>query len=63
MAILSGFTLIRSLSLFHLALAFFLLTAPHKIADQNLVFILGEAMGLVRELSVVRTAQLLILSL
>ncbi|KAI9724372.1 MAG: hypothetical protein M1812_000440 [Candelaria pacifica] len=46
MALLSGLTLIRSLSLFHLTLAFFLLTAPQKIADQNLVFILGEAMGL-----------------
>ncbi|KAI9704281.1 MAG: hypothetical protein M1836_007142 [Candelina mexicana] len=46
MALLSGFTLIRSLSLFHLTLAFFLLKAPHKIADQNLVFILGEAMRL-----------------
>ncbi|KAI9791921.1 MAG: hypothetical protein M1833_001303 [Piccolia ochrophora] len=46
MAILSGPTIIRALSLFHLTLGYFFLTAPQKVADQNLVFILGEAMGL-----------------
>ncbi|KAI9818223.1 MAG: hypothetical protein M1827_000848 [Pycnora praestabilis] len=46
MAIVSAYTIIRTLSLFHLTLAFFFLTAPHKIVDQNLVFVLGTAMGL-----------------
>lgn len=48
MALLTSPTIIRTLSLFHLALAYLFLTTPHTIADQNLVFILGEAMGLVR---------------
>lgn len=47
MALLSAFSLIRAVSLFHITAAFFFLTAPAKIADQNVVFMLGEAMGLV----------------
>lgn len=47
MAIVSAFTMIRSLSLFHITLAFFFLTAPRMIADQNLVYILGESMKVV----------------
>ena len=47
MAILSATTILRSLSLLHLTTAYYLLTAPSKIADQNLVFILGAAMDLV----------------
>ncbi|KAI9821582.1 MAG: hypothetical protein M1832_003256 [Thelocarpon impressellum] len=46
MALISGGTIIRSVSLFHLTLAYFFLNAPHRLGDQNLVFILGEAMGL-----------------
>ncbi|TVY35512.1 hypothetical protein LSUB1_G005490 [Lachnellula subtilissima] len=46
MALISAATIITSLSLFHMTLAFFFLTNPHQIADQTLVFILGEAMGL-----------------
>ncbi|TVY58004.1 Protein ILM1 [Lachnellula cervina] len=46
MALISAATIITSLSLFHITLAFFFLTNPHQIADQTLVFILGEAMGL-----------------
>ncbi|PVH88260.1 hypothetical protein DL98DRAFT_508973 [Cadophora sp. DSE1049] len=46
MAIISGATIITSLSLFHITLAFFFLTNPNAIADQTLVFIIGEAMGL-----------------
>ncbi|CCU78904.1 Ilm1p [Blumeria hordei DH14] len=46
MAIVSAATLITSLSLSHLTLAFFFLTSPMVIADQTLVFILGEAMQL-----------------
>ncbi|KAH8754264.1 increased loss of mitochondrial DNA protein 1 [Hyaloscypha finlandica] len=46
MALISAATIITSLSLFHITLAFFFLTNPQTIADQTLVFILGEAMGL-----------------
>jgi hypothetical protein len=48
MALISGATIITSLSLFHITLAFFFLTSPGAIADQTLVFIIGEAMGMVR---------------
>ena len=48
MAVLSALVLIRLLSIFHLTLAFYLLTAPQLLADQNLVFILGESVHLVR---------------
>lgn len=48
MAILSAASIIRSLSLLHLTLAYYFLTSPATIGDQNLVFILGAAMGLVR---------------
>jgi hypothetical protein len=47
MAILSGVTLIRSLALFHITLAYFFLTNPKIISDQSVVFVLGEAMQLV----------------
>ncbi|KAF2876422.1 increased loss of mitochondrial DNA protein 1 [Massariosphaeria phaeospora] len=46
MAIISAYTIIRGLALFHLALAVFFLKSPQTIADQNVVFILGEAMRL-----------------
>ncbi|KAK4615600.1 hypothetical protein CLAFUW4_09771 [Fulvia fulva] len=46
MAIISGFTLIRAISLFHITAAYFFLTAPKTIADQNAIFILGESMRL-----------------
>lgn len=46
MPIISGFTLIRTLSILHLTLAFYFLASPRTLSDQNLVFILGEAMGL-----------------
>jgi Increased loss of mitochondrial DNA protein 1 len=48
MAVVNANTIIRSLSLFHITLGFFFLTSPATIADQTLVFVLGEAMGLVR---------------
>ena len=51
MAIVSAFTIIRSLSLFHVMLGYFFLTNPRFILDQNIVFILGEAMQLGRHLS------------
>jgi len=46
MALISAATIITSLSLFHITIAFFFLTSPGTIADQTLVFIIGEAMGL-----------------
>nr|POE63146.1 hypothetical protein CFP56_04049 [Quercus suber] len=50
MAIISPFTKIRAISLFHLTAAYFFLTAPVKLADQNVVYILGESMRLVQSL-------------
>jgi hypothetical protein len=47
MALISGKTIITSLSLFHITLAYFFLTSPGTLADQTLVFIIGEAMGMV----------------
>jgi len=47
MAVLSALTLIRAFSIFHITLAFYILTDPHVIADQNIVFLLGESMHLV----------------
>ncbi|KAF7196056.1 Protein ilm1 [Pseudocercospora fuligena] len=44
MGIISVFTLIRTISLFHITAAYFFLTAPRILADQNVVFILGESM-------------------
>ncbi|KAF2702928.1 hypothetical protein K504DRAFT_393570 [Pleomassaria siparia CBS 279.74] len=46
MGIISAYSIIRGLSLFHITLAVFFLRSPKLIADQNLVFILGEAMQL-----------------
>ncbi|KAL3417866.1 hypothetical protein PVAG01_10876 [Phlyctema vagabunda] len=46
MALISASNIITSLALFHLTTASFFLTAPAMIADQTLVFIIGEAMGL-----------------
>lgn len=47
MGLISAFTLIRAVSLFHITAAYFFLTSPKVIADQNVVFILGESMRLV----------------
>lgn len=57
MALISAATIITSLSLFHITLAFFFLTSPAVVADQTLVFIIGEAMGLVSVLSLKESAQ------
>lgn len=48
MALISAKTIITSISLFHLTIAFFLLTNPKAIDDQALVYVLGESMGMVR---------------
>lgn len=46
MALVSAANMLRSISLFHLTIAYFLLVSPTVIVNQNLVFILGEAMNL-----------------
>ncbi|KAJ0162794.1 hypothetical protein CTA2_4001 [Colletotrichum tanaceti] len=46
MALISAKTIITSLSLFHITLAYFFLTSPVTIADQALVYVLGESMGM-----------------
>ncbi|KAF2084219.1 hypothetical protein K490DRAFT_49756 [Saccharata proteae CBS 121410] len=46
MAIFSAFNIIRGLALFHLTLAYVFLTNPATVADQNVVFLFGEAMKL-----------------
>lgn len=51
MALISANTIITSVSLFHLTIAFFLLNSPKTIEDQALVYVLGESMGMVRSSS------------
>ncbi|KAF4555337.1 Hypothetical protein D9617_2g052930 [Elsinoe fawcettii] len=46
MALISVFTLIRALSLFHMGCAYLLLTNPKSFAEQNMVMLLGDAMQL-----------------
>ncbi|RYO73880.1 hypothetical protein DL764_011046 [Monosporascus ibericus] len=46
MAWASARTIISSLSLFHITLAFFFFTNPSLIEDQSLVYVIGEAMGM-----------------
>ncbi|CAG8973392.1 hypothetical protein HYALB_00000155 [Hymenoscyphus albidus] len=46
MGLISAKTIITSLALFHITLAYFFFTNPNVIADQSTVFIIGEAMGM-----------------
>ncbi|KAH7017082.1 increased loss of mitochondrial DNA protein 1 [Ilyonectria destructans] len=46
MALISAKTIITSVSLFHVTIAYFFLTNPSSIDSQALVFILGESMGM-----------------
>ena len=46
MAILSSSNLLRAFSLFHLTLAYYLLTNPSALVQQNLVVVLGAAMDM-----------------
>jgi hypothetical protein len=62
MAVISSATIITSISLFHITLAFFFLTSPESIADQTLVFILGEAMGMVDFFSIMMRLMLIVFS-
>ncbi|KAM3065921.1 hypothetical protein ACMFMG_009854 [Clarireedia jacksonii] len=51
MGLISGPTIISTLSLFHITLGFFFLTNPSVLADQTLVLIIGQSMGLPYERS------------
>jgi hypothetical protein len=51
MGLISAYTIIRTISLFHITAAYFFLTAPKTVVDQNVVFILGESVRLVRPYS------------
>ncbi|KAI1307774.1 increased loss of mitochondrial DNA protein 1 [Xylaria venustula] len=46
MALISASTILTSICLFHVTLAYFFYTNPHAIADQALVWVLGEAVGM-----------------
>ncbi|KAH6847134.1 increased loss of mitochondrial DNA protein 1 [Chaetomium sp. MPI-CAGE-AT-0009] len=46
MALISAKTILTSLCFFHITLAFFFLTNPGTVADQPIVQLLGESMGL-----------------
>ncbi|KAK4229282.1 increased loss of mitochondrial DNA protein 1 [Podospora fimiseda] len=46
MPLISSKTILTSISLFHLTLAFFLLTSPQTISDQAIIYLLGESLGL-----------------
>ncbi|KAI9158056.1 hypothetical protein HJFPF1_06043 [Paramyrothecium foliicola] len=46
MALISTTTIISSVSLFHIALAYYFIANPAVLYDQNLVYIVGESMGL-----------------
>lgn len=48
MGLISATTILTSICLFHITLAFFFVTNPATIADQGVVWLMGEAMGLVR---------------
>ena len=47
MALISAKTILTSICLFHITLGFFFLTNPGTVADQAVVYLLGESMGLV----------------
>ena len=49
MPVVTSTALIHFSSIFHISLAFFFLTAPHKIVSQSIVFLLGQSMRLVRQ--------------
>lgn len=46
MALISAKTILTSLCFFHITLAFFFFTNPNTVADQPMVQLLGESMGL-----------------
>ncbi|KAI0021689.1 increased loss of mitochondrial DNA protein 1 [Xylariomycetidae sp. FL0641] len=46
MALISASTILTSMCLFHLTMAFFFFAKPSAIADQDLVWLLGQALGM-----------------
>lgn len=48
MALITAFTVIRVLSVFHITVAYYFLVKPQLLADQTAIIILGESMQLVR---------------
>ncbi|KAK2073262.1 hypothetical protein P8C59_007554 [Phyllachora maydis] len=46
MALISAKTIITFLCLFHVTIGFFFINSPRTIADQAVVWVLGEAMGM-----------------
>ncbi|PQE25232.1 hypothetical protein CJF32_00008541 [Rutstroemia sp. NJR-2017a WRK4] len=56
MGLISGPTILTSLSLFHITLGFFFITNPSVLADQALVLIIGQSMGLPRERTFEKTS-------
>lgn len=52
MPLISSTNLLRGLSAFHLTVAYLLLAAPEKLANQNLVVILGQAVRLPQVMTV-----------
>lgn len=47
MPLISAKTIITSVSLFHVTLAYFFLANPSSLDNQALVYMLGESMGIV----------------
>lgn len=45
---IKAYYLISTVAAAHLAMGYYLIVAPQKIATQSTIFILGEALGLVR---------------
>jgi len=45
-----AYYLISAVAVAHLVMGYYLIVAPQKIATQSTIFILGEALGLVRVL-------------
>ncbi|KND90089.1 hypothetical protein TOPH_05298 [Tolypocladium ophioglossoides CBS 100239] len=46
MPLIASKTIIVSISLFHMTLAFFFLTSPRTVSDKVLVYVMGESMGI-----------------
>lgn len=50
MTLIKAYYLISAVAAVHMAMGYYLIVAPEKIATQPTIFILGEALGLVRVL-------------
>lgn len=47
MPLIKAYYIISAVAVVHLAMGYYLIAAPEKIATQSTIFILGEALGLV----------------